>query len=147
MNKVLAALALTAALILAGCGSGSALGSTGGSPAPTQPPPTSSSTIKPEPIIGPARVSSDDLTVSVHVAWRGCEQKPTLAATQTPTLVQLTLTTVDRSGPGVICPQIARVGWASVTLGQPLANRPLEDTRTGTVIGHSAPSGAPPTDP
>ena len=146
MNKVLTALTLTAALLLAGCGSGSALGSTA-SPTPTQPSPASSSTVKPEPIIGPARVSGDDLTVSVHAAWSGCEQKPTLAAVQTPTLVQLTLTTVDRSGPGVICPHIARVGWASVTLGQPLGDRPLEDTRTGAVIGHSAPSGTPPTDP
>lgn len=146
MNKVLDALALTAALILTGCGSGSALGSTG-SPAPTQPPPTSSITVKPEPVIGPARVSGDGLTVSVRVAWSGCEQKPTLSAAQTPTLVQLTLTTVDRSGPGVICPHIAHVAWASVTLGRPLGDRPLEDARTGAVIGHSAPSGTPPTDP
>ena len=143
MNKVLA---LTAALAVTGCGSGSALGSTGG-PTSTPAPPTASSTVKSEPIVGPARVSGDDQTVSVHIGWSGCEQKPTLAAAQTPTVVQLTLTTVDRSGPGIICPHIARAGWASVTLGQPLGDRPLEDARTGAVIDHSAPAGTPPTDP
>ena len=144
MNKIFAAVTATAALILPGCGSTQDKRE---SPAPTQSILTSSSTVKTKSIVGPARLSGDDLTVSVHVAWSGCEQKPTLAAAETSTLVQLTLTTVDRSAPGVVCPQIARIGWASVTLGHPLGNRPLEDTLTGALVGHSAPSGTPPTDP
>jgi hypothetical protein len=146
MSNALAALTATAALILPACGSSSAPG-TKESPAPTHSITAPSSTVKPEPIVGPARVSGNDLTVSVHVTWFGCEQKPTLAAAETPTLVQLRLATVDRSGPGVVCPQIARIGWASVTLGHPLGNRPIEDASTGALVGHSAPSGTPPTDP
>jgi hypothetical protein len=139
MNKVFAAVIATAAVVAAGCGSTN--------PAQPTPTPAPTPTAKPEPIIGPARVTADDLTVSVHVTWSGCEEKPTLAAAENPTVVRLTLTVVDRSGPGIVCPQIARTGWASAVLHQPLGVRELQDARTGAVVDHTAPSGAAPIDP
>jgi hypothetical protein len=66
---------------------------------------------------------------------------------ETATPARLTLTTVDRSRPGVLCPHIARAGWASAVLDRPLGGRKLEDTHTGAVVDHSALSGNAPGDP
>ncbi|QHA08825.1 hypothetical protein GQF42_41195 [Streptomyces broussonetiae] len=76
-------------------------------------------------------MSGDDRTLTVMAEWGGCDSLPHLRATETPKAVLLTVRIAGRTGAGVVCPAVARLGPARVTLHTVLGLRTVTDETTG----------------
>ncbi|MFG2910889.1 hypothetical protein ACGF13_38315 [Kitasatospora sp. NPDC048286] len=81
-------------------------------------------------------VAADDRTVSVEVAWSGCDYKPDLVARETAEQVTLLLRRRDASGPDIGC-EDGGIAELTVVLHQPLGTRALTDTLTGEPVPHT----------
>ncbi|WP_331745295.1 hypothetical protein [Kitasatospora sp. NBC_01300] len=81
-------------------------------------------------------VAADDHTVSMEVAWSGCDYKPDLVARETAKQVALLLRRRDASGPDIGC-EDGGIAELTVVLHQPLGNRALTDALTGEPVPHT----------
>ncbi|MFE5586921.1 hypothetical protein [Kitasatospora sp. NPDC056531] len=81
-------------------------------------------------------VAADDRTVSMEVAWSGCDYKPDLVARETAEQVTLLLRRRDASGPNIGC-EDGGIAELTVVLHQPLGTRALTDTLTGEPVPHT----------
>ncbi|MEU4118911.1 hypothetical protein AB0F71_31015 [Kitasatospora sp. NPDC028055] len=81
-------------------------------------------------------VAADDRTVSMEVAWSGCDYKPDLVALETAKQVTLLLRRRDASGPDIGC-EDGGIAELTVVLHQPLGTRALTDTLTGEPVPHT----------
>lgn len=81
-------------------------------------------------------VAADDRTVSMKVAWSGCDYEPDLVARETAEHVALLLRRRDASGPDIGCEDggIARL---TVVLHHPLGTRALTDALTAEPVPHT----------
>ncbi|MFE5587507.1 hypothetical protein [Kitasatospora sp. NPDC056531] len=81
-------------------------------------------------------VAADDRTISMEVAWSGCDYKPDLVARETAKQVTLLLRRRDASGPNIGC-EDGGIAELTVALHQPLGTRALTDTLTGEPVPHT----------
>ncbi|MFD8782580.1 hypothetical protein [Kitasatospora sp. NPDC059599] len=81
-------------------------------------------------------VAADDRTISMEVAWSGCDYKPDLVALETAGQVRLLLRRRDASGPDIGC-EDGGIAELTVVLHQPLGSRPLTDTLTSEPVPHT----------
>ncbi|MFE4973684.1 hypothetical protein ACFRAR_16430 [Kitasatospora sp. NPDC056651] len=78
-------------------------------------------------------LEADGRTITMAVAWTGCDYKPDLVARETEEQVSLLLKRRDASGPNIGCEDggIARL---TTVLHRPLGGRALVDTVTGEPV-------------
>ncbi|MFJ9610146.1 hypothetical protein ACIRS1_27770 [Kitasatospora sp. NPDC101176] len=81
-------------------------------------------------------VAADDRTITMDVAWSGCDYKPDLVVRETDGQVTLLLRRRDASGPNIGCEDggIARL---KAVLHRPLGTRALNDALTGKPVPHA----------
>ncbi|SOB88916.1 hypothetical protein [Streptomyces sp. 1331.2] len=87
-------------------------------------------------------VEADDRTITMEVAWSGCDYKPDLVAGEWADKVTLLLRRRDASGPDIGCEDggIARV---TAVLRHPLGSRPVTDALTGRPVPYTHAQGRP----
>ncbi|MER7579564.1 hypothetical protein [Kitasatospora sp. NPDC097691] len=81
-------------------------------------------------------VAADDRTITMEVAWSGCDYKPDLVARETDKRVTLLLRRRDASGPNIGC-EDGGIAELKVVLPRPLGARALTDALTGEPVPHS----------
>lgn len=73
-------------------------------------------------------VEKDGITLSTEVSWGGCNDQPQLVVTsQDATKVVVELKTISHFRTGMMCPNFARNGQATVKLDAPLGSRQVID--------------------
>ncbi|MBV6702968.1 hypothetical protein KV557_38720 [Kitasatospora aureofaciens] len=81
-------------------------------------------------------VAADDRTITMDVAWNGCDYRPDLMVRETNDQVTLLLKRRDASGPDIGC-EDGGIAQLKVVLHQPLGTRALTDTVTGKPVPHT----------
>ncbi|MER7766811.1 hypothetical protein [Kitasatospora sp. NPDC096140] len=81
-------------------------------------------------------VAADDRTITMEVAWSGCDYKPDLVARETGSKVTLLLRRRDASGPNIGC-EDGGIAELTAVLHQPLGTRALTDAVTGEPVPHA----------
>ncbi|MFD4655804.1 hypothetical protein ACFWP2_09225 [Kitasatospora sp. NPDC058444] len=81
-------------------------------------------------------VAADDRTITMEVAWSGCDYKPDLVVRETDKQVVLLLRRRDASGPDVGC-EDGGIAELKVVLRQPLRPRSLTDAVTGEPVPYT----------
>jgi hypothetical protein len=152
LGRVVGTVAGITALVaaLAGCASKTAStspgtpaggGATSATTAPTSAPTSASTTPAPTiKYVSPVdvAVSSDGKTLSTPVDWSGCAVKPEIVVvSQDGAKVVIEMKDATYARMGVMCPNIARTGTATLMLDAPLGNRQLVDGITNAPIAKS----------
>ncbi|MEU3568910.1 hypothetical protein AB0E96_10870 [Kitasatospora sp. NPDC036755] len=81
-------------------------------------------------------VAADDRTITMEVAWGGCDYRPDLVARESDERVALLLRRRDASGPNVGC-EDGGIAELKVVLRRPLGGRTLTDALTGGPVPHA----------
>ncbi|MQS15872.1 hypothetical protein F7Q99_27330 [Streptomyces kaniharaensis] len=81
-------------------------------------------------------VAADDRTITIEVAWSGCDDKPDLVTRETANQVTLLLKRRDASGPGIGC-EDGGIAQLKAVLHQPLGTRTLADAVTGKPVPYT----------
>ncbi len=129
------AAALTAALLLTGCGSQTVADKPGSAPAsinPSTPAPTRSGAatmIKVQPIGKSVQVSADGRKLTISVETAGC-QSARLIPKESSASVTLTLQINQQHKAGQMCPQFVKPTKVTAALKAPLGDRTLFDRAT-----------------
>jgi hypothetical protein len=80
-------------------------------------------------------VDKDGITLVTEVEWGGCDDQPQLVVmSQDASKVVVELKKTSHARIGVMCPDIARQGQATVKLAAPLGSRPVIDGIKNTPI-------------
>ncbi|MFE4515462.1 hypothetical protein ACFRMQ_14870 [Kitasatospora sp. NPDC056783] len=78
-------------------------------------------------------LEADGRTITMEVAWSGCDYQPDLVARETEERVSLLLRRRDASGPNIGC-EDGGVARLTTVLHRPLGGRALVDTLTGRPV-------------